>query len=111
MGKWIRSKDGSILYATDYVKYYEIPEKSRQKADAKGGLLNKYYKRKKSDVTVNVPEGIKEIREMANLDAYYKVFLPKTLQKVNVRGIFFIVWQPEGISGKPCAGIYRDNRY
>ncbi len=81
MGKWIRSKDGSILYATDYVKYYEIPEKSRQKADAKGGLLNKYYKRKKSDVTVNVPEGIKEIREMANLDAYYKVFLPKTLQK------------------------------
>ena len=88
MGKWIRSKDGSILYATDYVKYYEIPEKSRQKADAKGGLLNKYYKRKKSDVTVNVPEGIKEIREMANLDSYYKVFLPKTLQKVNVRGIF-----------------------
>lgn len=50
--------------------------------------INKYYKTKKSDVTVNVPEGIKEIREMANLDSYYKVFLPKTLQKVNVRGIF-----------------------
>ena len=78
----------------------------------KGGLLNKYYKRKKSDVTVNVPEGIKEIREMANLDSYYKSVFAKNSSKSERERNFFHRMAARGVfSGKPCAGIYRDNRY
>ncbi len=55
----------------------------------KGGLLNKHYQRKKSDVTVNVPEGIKEIREMANLDSYYKSVFAKNSSKSERERNFF----------------------
>lgn len=91
MGRWIRSKDGRVLYASDEV-FFESRTGQFEFANGDGiKLSNKYYQidRNHADsIEVKVPEGIWEIQGKANFSTCRKITLPKSLKKVNVEGIF-----------------------
>lgn len=104
IGRWIRSKDGRILYASDEVFF---DSRTGQFQPANGDAIklpNKYYQidRKHVDsIEVNVPEGILEIQGRANFSTCRKITLPKSLKKVNVEGIF---------AGEVCKVVFLGNQ-
>ena len=70
--KWILSKDGKILYVTHgVVDYYFAEEDSRYQYDGEKMVLT-------------IPEGIEEIRSMADFGHCGKIIFPKSLKKLHI---------------------------
>ena len=70
--KWILSKDGKILYVTHGVEDYCYGEKDSR------------YQYVGEKMVLTIPEGIEEIRSMADFGHCGKIILPKSLKKLHI---------------------------
>lgn len=70
--KWILSKDGKILYVTHGVEDYYYGDKDSR------------YQYVGEKIVLTIPEGIEEIRSMADFGHCGKIIFPKSLKKLHI---------------------------